>query len=191
VIKHLTDTVNQIWEVDLASTQAENVFQQIYHRVKKASSAPNMPWSEKAIGRDEIKKIVEDGIGYPYPTRDQKHSLSLSEKLTGVDLGDKHRYALESRTKAIGLRFELNITSHDWESLKIDVHVRWMDYRERNPSLVGLPVWIALRNELSQLGTIWAEKYKEERMGSQFAEGVFFDMAGICTADFKRVNIHE
>lgn len=182
----LATIVKQIWEVDLTNAQAQHVYTQIYLRVKEAAANPNRSWMDKSISREQICELVKEEIQYPYATADQRHSLTLQDKLSSAELGDKHKYALEARTIAIGLRFELDMTADIWENFKTEVHIAWQNYREENPAIKGLLLWQALRSELSRLGMTWASRYHDERLGPGFAEGIFFDMAGICSADFRR-----
>lgn len=182
----LGDVVKQIWEVDLSLTNACEIYTKLYARIKRAMLKPNKSWAEKSIKREEVFELVTTALPYPYTTANPQHTLTLQSKLSAVGLSSQHQYALEARTEAIGLRFEWEIDSYVWEDLKTEIHLAWQSYRAENTQIMGMPLWQALRSELSKLGESWSNRYTDQRFGPRFAEGVFFDMAGICSADFKR-----
>lgn len=186
----LAKAAKRVWEIDITHEQAEQIYTAIYSLSKTANTAAQKTWLEKSIARQDIVNLVLEKLEYPYPTSNQSHSLTLQDKLSNASIGSKHKYALNARTTAIGLRFEKNISETNWEKLGVDIHLQWQAYQKANPKITGLPLWIALITMLESTGKKWVLEYSDPRLDSHFAEGVFFDMAGICTVDFKG-DLHE
>lgn len=186
----LAKAVKQIWEIDITHDQVDKIYSAIYYLAKKANTSARKSWLEKSITRQEITQLILKNLEYPYPTANQAHSLTLQDKLSRASIGDKHRYALIARTDAIGLKYEKGFMADTWEKFGVEIHLKWQDYRKLNPSTSGIALWSALLEMFEIIGSNWAKEHKDPRLGSRFVEGVFFDMAGICTVDFKR-DAHE
>jgi hypothetical protein len=182
----LAKAIRRVWEIDVTHDQAAKIYFAIYMLAKKANTSARRPWREKSIERQDIVRIVMENLEYPYPTVKQSHSLSLQDKLSRVNLGDRHKYSLDARTEAIGLKYEKDLLASTWEKFGVEIHMKWQDHRKSHPSMTGLTLWKALLEILESIGDNWSNEYKDPRLGARFAEGVFFDMAGICIVDFKR-----
>ncbi|HML39401.1 MAG TPA: dsDNA nuclease domain-containing protein [Bellilinea sp.] len=185
-ISRLIQITQRIWEVSLTFEAARRIYHEIFMRVKNAAISTSKSWGEKAINRSDIYDLVDSGITYPYPTLNQQHTLTLQDKLSSVGLGDRHQYALELRTKAIGLKYELDLPASVWEDFKTNIHLSWSSYRADHSQTKGIELWRALRSILKQVGCEWQKSYDDSRLDTEFAEGVFFDMAGICIAHFRK-----
>ena len=73
--------------------------------------------------------------------------------------------------------------SAQWEGFRTQIDLRWREFRKQHPEIRGPVLWQSLRNILAELGADWATQ--DRRLGSDFAEGVFFDMTGTCEAAWK------
>ena len=186
----LAKAVKQIWEIDITHDQVDKIYSAIYFLAKKANTSARKSWLEKSITRQDVIQLILQNLEYPYPTANQAHSLTLQDKLSRASIGDKHRFALIARTEAIGLKYEKGFLADTWEKFGVEIHLKWQDYRKINPSISGVALWSALLEMFEIIGSNWAKEHKDPRLGSRFVEGVFFDMAGICTVDFKR-DSHE
>lgn len=182
----LAKVIKKVWQVDASHDQVDKIYSAIFTASKKANTSARKSWLEKSISRQDIIQLVLQNLEYPYPTANQHHSLTLQDKLSGADIGDKHQYALSARTEAIGLKFEKGFDSNTWEKLGVDIHLRWQGYQKENSSKSGALLWNDLLKLLEVTGLDWSKEHGDPRLGVRFAEGVFFDMAGICTVDFKR-----
>jgi len=181
----LAKAIKQVWEIDVTHNQAEQMYTAIYLLAKRANTSAQKTWLDKSIARQDIVHLVFENLGYPYPTSNQSHSLTLQDKLSNANIGSKHEYALNARTMAIGLRYEKGISEMLWEKLGVEIHLKWQEYRTKNPHTMGVSLWDALLRMLDSIGKNWVIEFDDRRLDSHFAEGVFFDMAGICTVDFK------
>lgn len=175
-----------IWEIDASHEQINTIYCALYSLAKRASTSARKSWLEKSISRQDVVQLVLQNLKYPYPTANQSHSLTLQDKLSCANMGDKHQYALNARTEAIGLKYEKGLSSSTWEKFGVDIHLKWQDYQKENPAKSGLILWNDLLSILELMGNNWSKEFKVPRLGIRFAEGIFFDMAGICTVDFKR-----
>lgn len=182
----LAKAIKDIWQIDASHDQVDKIYSAIYSVAKRASTSARKSWLEKSISRQDVVRLVLQNLEYPYPTANQSHSLTLQDKLSGANIGDKHKYALTARTEAIGLKYEKEFASYTWEKFGVDIHLKWQDYQKENPAKSGLALWNELLGMLEATGNDWIKEHKDPRLGTRFAEGVFFDMAGICTVDFKR-----
>lgn len=182
----LAKAIKKVWQIDASHDQVNKIYSVIFDAARRANTSARKSWLEKSITRQDIIQIVLQNLEYPYPTADQSHSLTLQDKLSGANIGDKHKYALTARTEAIGLKYEKELTSNTWEKFGIDIHLKWQVYQKENPTRSGLALWNDLLGILEKTGNDWSKEHKDPRLGVRFAEGVFFDMAGICTVDFKR-----
>lgn len=182
----LAKVIKKVLQVDASHDQIDKIYSAIFSAAKRANTSARKSWLEKSITRQDVILLVLQNLEYPYPTADQTHSLTLQDKLSGANIGDKHKYALTARTEAIGLRYEKEFASNVWEKFGVDIHLKWQDYQKENPSKSGLALWNDLLGILEATGNDWSKEHKDPRLGARFAEGVFFDMAGICTVDFKR-----
>ena len=93
-------------------------------------------------------------------------------------------YALQSRMDARQVKFELNLSSTEWQYYKNEINVAWEVFQGKQQNISGAKLWKELQQLLTQLGSEWFQKAQNAAVSPHFAEGVFFDMLAICEADF-------
>jgi hypothetical protein len=179
----LDETLRQMWKVELSMPEVSTVYQDIHRRVQKVSCKPKQPWQLKAISRQEIIDLVSSRVKEYAPAASRRESLTTQDKMTSAGMGQKVIYALQKRLDAMQLRFELDIEAPQWEDFRTEIDVKWREFRAGNPKVQGPSLWQSLRSILSDLGQVWAEQ--DSRLGSDFAEGIFFDMTGTCEAEWR------
>ncbi|HEX8608384.1 MAG TPA: dsDNA nuclease domain-containing protein [Pedobacter sp.] len=184
--KTLGDTLKDIWDVELSVPEIDVLYQKIYARVKQVSLQPGQPWTAKAISREEAISLITTELKKFGVAADRTAALTTQDKLTAVNLGEKVMYAFQRRLDAVVLRFELGLSPTQWEDYRSDINVKCLELRAVSPDLVGPRLWQTMRQAFAELGEIWSSKY-DARLDRDFVEGVFFDMTGICEAQWMRV----
>jgi len=184
--KQLAKTLGQVWTVELNIDDIEEAYNHIYQRVKRISNKPKQQWVDKAVSREDMIALVQGLIRTKAPPSNRVEGLTTQDKLSSVGLGSKTIYAFQRRLDAIVLCYELNLSSNFWEDRKVDIDSRCKHVTSQEVRLMGLPLWQQLRHEFDELGTTWTEDFDDPRLDSQFAEGIFFDMTGICEAHWMR-----
>lgn len=179
----LDETLRKMWNVELSVPEVDEVYQELYNRVRKVSIKPKQPWHVKAISRQEALDMVFSRVKVYAPSLSRRELMATQDKLTSAKMARKVFYALQQRLDAMQLRFELGIGAAQWEGFRTEIDARWREFRASNPRVQGPALWQALRVILSDLGQVWAEQ--DRRMGPDFAEGVFFDMTGTCEAEWR------
>jgi hypothetical protein len=176
----------QVWGVHIDFSVAEKAYDALYRRVCEASKKPKQPRSVKRITVANAREII--------------HSVLQEEKLLAEDMRtvfDTHTklengglthekyliYALQTRMDARQVKFELNLSSSEWQYFKSEIDVAWEDFQGNQQILLGAKLWRELLNILMQLGSEWSRNANNAALSPHFAEGVFFDMLAICEAD--------
>lgn len=184
--KQLAKTLGRIWTVELNIDEIEEAYQHIYQRVKQISNKPKQQWLDKAISREDLITLVQNLLRTKAPPFNRTTGLTTQDKLSSVGLGSKAIYAFQRRLDAIVLCYELNLSSTFWEDRKVEIDLGCKRVTSQDATLMGLPLWQKLRHEFNELGSNWTKKYDDPRLDSLFAEGVFFDMTGVCEAQWMR-----
>ena len=177
--------LKEIWAIELSQRELEKINQDIFMRVRKASSKAKLSWINKSIKREEITSIIENCLIELSPSENRKTALTTQEKLISVGLGNKTNYAFEKRLQAMFLKYELGLSSKNWGDYRADINVKCDELRQSSPNIKGANLWKALRQIFSDLGEKLASQ-EDVRLNHDFIEGVFFDMTGICEAQWMR-----
>lgn len=169
--------------VELTMPEIADMYQDLHTRIRKVSTRPGQPWTDKTLSRTETMNLLSHRARQYKPAGSRVHSLTTQDKLTSVGLGEKIFYAFEQRLDAMKLRFELGMTSAQWENYKTDINIEWSQFLAAHPGIQGPVLWGSLRNVLSLAAERWSATNK--RLDSDFAEGVFFEMTGTCEAQWR------
>ncbi|MEI2607642.1 MAG: dsDNA nuclease domain-containing protein [Candidatus Promineifilaceae bacterium] len=184
--RKLTRVIKQIWDVSITHDEVTEIYHDLYSRIKGISNKPRQPWNEKAITRQEVTEIVGQRLRNLSPAANRKATMNTQDKLTSVGLGSKSTYAFQKRLDAIGLRYELGLSSSQWEDFKTEISCACEEMRMQTPGIKGATLWKGLRKIFHELGNSWSVK-DDKRLNSEFVEGVFFDMTGVCEASWMKV----
>jgi hypothetical protein len=180
----LDKCVRQVWNVELSRDEIDSLYQDVYQRIREASVRPGRPWTDKSVSRTELLDWISSRLrGVDVPSENRRAIKTTQDKLTSVRMGDKVNYAFERRLDAMYLKFELDISSLQWEDFKTQIDVEWRHYRSTHEEVQGPLLWQALREMLARLAEGWNQY--DKRMDATFAEGVFFDMTGSCEAEWR------
>lgn len=172
--------LHDYFEVELSMAEIRQTYDALYKRVKQIAVKPGQPWTVKSISRSEATDIVFNKLKGYRPTGSRQQTLTAQDKLSSVGMGDKIYYAIERRLEAMRLRFELELTSAQWETFRTEIDYYWREFRDTHPDVNGPALWISLRTVLSTVASGWVGL--NSQLGADFAEGVFFDMTGTCEA---------
>lgn len=176
----LNDFLQKHFQVELTIPEVTEVYDALHKRVQQVAIKPGQPWSVKSISRQVATEIVYTRLKTFKPAGNRQQILTAQEKLILVGMGDKYPYAIERRLEAMRLRFELDLSSSQWETFRTEIDHQWRIYRNANPSVNGPALWMSLRAVLSSVAENWVKT--NDRLTADFAEGVFFDMTGTCEA---------
>lgn len=184
----LLNTLKKIWSVELTLEEAKIVGNEIYSRVRKISHQPLQPWIIKSISRAELIDIVLKRAEEFSPSANREATLTTQEKLTRVELETKTKYAFQKRLNAMVLRYEASIDSAEWQNYRTEMDIKCRKFREENPIIIGPELWKGLLDVFGDLGNKWSKQRNDTRFGYDFAEGIFFDMTGVCEVKWMRNN---
>lgn len=180
----LVDVVRKIWGVELTVAVAETTYNALYRKVWNASKKPKQSRIEKRITRAQAMKILREALQKEKILGDTPETiLDTQAKLQKGKLQEYLPYALQKRMDARQVKYELELGSSDWQDLKDDISGAWENFQADNPLLSGIRLWTGLRALLKKLGAKWSKEKNNSALGADFAEGVFFDMMGVCEAD--------
>ncbi|MEK6750698.1 MAG: dsDNA nuclease domain-containing protein [Chloroflexota bacterium] len=182
----LLNTLKKTWSIELTLEEAKIVCNEIYSRVRQISHQPLQPWTIKSISRLELIDIVLKRAEEFSPSANRETTLTTQEKLTRVELETKTKYAFQKRLNTMALRYETSIESAEWQSYRTELDIVCRKFRVEHPSLTGPELWQGLVAIFFDLGNKWGEKKNDMRFGYDFAEGIFFDMTGICEVKWMR-----
>ncbi len=185
-VKLTAQIIFQVWGVHIDFLVAKKAYDALYQRVNEGSKKPKQPRSMKRItvtnARDIIRLVLQEE---KLLAEDTRTVLDTLKKLENGGL--KHEkyliYALQTRMDARQVKFELNLSSSEWQYFKSEIDVAWEDFQGNRQLLSGAKLWRELQNLLRQLGLKWSRNAKNAALSPHFAEGVFFDMLAICEAD--------
>lgn len=182
----LNDILNEVYSVELTPKELSNVYLKLFDRVRNISNKPNQHWADKSISREQITELVFNEIKDKNPSGNRQEVLTTQDKFSRVGLGDKTHYAFQMRINAMWIKYELGIGSSGWEDYKTKISRKINKFRKENPGVMGPALWEGIRNIFSDLGG--ASHFGDPRIDQGFFEGVFFDMPGICEAQWMRAD---
>ena len=183
----MNTVLRRIFDVQLDPNQIKTICNDLLARINRILKKPNLAWDSKAVSRSEVLEIVISRLRQYHPSLGHDFSMNLQDKLTSVGLGEKAPNALQKRLDAMALRFEIGIDSATWEEYKTAIGLSCSTFREDNPGVRGLALWIQMLSIFSEVSKPWSAK--DSRLDRAFAEGVFFDMTGICEARWLRTGM--
>lgn len=180
--------LNKLWQVELTTEEITVIYNDIHTRVRKISHKPLQSWEEKSISRLELIEIVLKRVEEFSPSANRKTALTTQEKLTRVNLETITNYAFQKRLNAMILRYETSIEPAEWQYYRTEIDIKCREFRKNSPKLIGPELWQGLIQIFSTLGEKWAKQKNDSRFGYDFVEGIFFDMTGVCEANWMRTN---
>ncbi len=184
-IKSIVAVISTVWGVEVTFQIAEQAYDALYKRIRKASQKPKCPQTMKSIPREQATTILRDILfanKIPLAQRPQD-ILDINTKLHKGELQDHTVYALQMRMDARQIKFEMGFESPEWQDFKDDIAEKWEEFYNGHLPLVGATLWKQLRELLKTTSEEWASKQNNSKLGPPFAEGVFFDMMAVCEAD--------
>ena len=178
--------ISQVWGVNVDFSVAEKAYVALYQQVWKASKNPKQPRSVKRITVEKAREIIRSVLQEEKLLAEDTHALldTHTKLKNGGLIHEKYLiYALQTRMDARQVKFELNISSSEWQNYKNEIDVAWEDFQGNQLHYSGAKLWHGLQQLLTQLGSEWSRKAQNAALSPHFAEGVFFDMLAICEAD--------
>ncbi|MEM7114354.1 MAG: dsDNA nuclease domain-containing protein [Chloroflexota bacterium] len=184
----LEDVLLEVWEIRLNRSEIKTISSDIFHRIRQISNQPNLSWDRKALSRNEVKQIIINRLRNYRPGRNVEFAMTLQDKLTSVGLQDKAYDALQARLDAMVKRYELNISSEQWEDFKIEIGKKCRKYRQGHPNVQGIHLWEQMLKIFQDMSEVWQEY--DSSLNRHFFKGVFFDMTGVCEAAWLRKGVN-
>lgn len=127
----LNEVLKEVYSVELTSDEIKDLYIKLFEKVRKISNKPKQLWGEKSLSREKILDFVVKEIKDKNASGSRTQELTTQDKFSQVGLGDKTHYAFRSRINANGLKFEMGISSTDWENHKIQISTKYKNSAEK------------------------------------------------------------
>lgn len=180
-----SQVISHVWGVTCTALVAKKAYERLFAKVQKASKTPQLPLSSKRIWRSEAISILKTVICEEKLIADAAQTLiDTHTKLQRVGLESALAYALQMRMTARETKFALDLSATEWQRLKDDIATHWQ--RRKANATHGAAVLKDLRLVLRNVGEDWQKDLRNNQLGPEFAEGLFFEMLAICEANLSQ-----
>jgi hypothetical protein len=180
----VAEVIKEVWDVEVTVAVAQRVYSALQDRIQHACTKPKQPRSVKCITVGEARTIIREVLREErYVSGNSGVLVTSQHKLERCGLAEFLPYVLQMRLDARQTKFELELSSSDWQSDRDAIGTRWEEFTNSHPGLTGKRLWEDVRQLLQSISQSWITSKGPANAGPDYAEGVFFDMLSICEVD--------